>query len=248
MTFILKVTNPSQELVLSSDAKGLYCIGKAVLQTLVQPTGTASGAIPGRVAGYSKYRISWPTPVVFAVDLPLNKRVGITNVTQPSVGVWEVTCYCGDTADSYGFDSNQYQLDVWAYGLPQTPMTGMVFQILNQYDGSVSYDLTRPNPLFPRAYANPAARGSGMTIPSLSRPVVLGCPTTTSAGDNFMSTNHYSFDSTRSMWRRTSTTTVVEETVWLQRYEYNATQPNGNGAGYEPHSSPCFIIEGATLP
>lgn len=247
MSTVLKLTNPSNELVISSDAYGIYCIGKAALQTLVQPTaGSPTGPAPGKKGGYSVYRISWPTPVLFAVDLPLNKRAGILSITQPSAGVWEITCYCGDGVDAYGFDANQYALDVWAYGVPQSPQTGMVFQVFRK-DGTLAYDLTKPNPLFPRAYAVAAARGSGITIPSLSRPVIMGCPTSNFADSSFMSTNHWNYTVNHSVWRRDSATTVKEDVATLQRYEYSSVDPVGSSTD-DAFATPCFIIEGTTLP
>ena len=248
MTFILKVINPSNELVFDSNANGLYCVGKCTLQSLVQPnSNSATGPAPGKIAGYSTYRISWSGPVIFAIDLPLNKRVGILSVTQPSTGVWEVKCYCGDTQDAYLFDATQYQLDVWAYGLPTSASTGQVFQIFKT-DGTIAYDLTKPNLLFPRAYQEAAARGSGITIPSLTRPVIIGCPNSTDSQDINISTNHWAFYSNKSMWRRTSSTAVVEETVMLQRYEYSATDPNEGAAGTDTFVTRSFILEGSTLP
>lgn len=248
MSFILSIKNPANELVISNEAFGLYCIGKAVLQQLVQPNANSpTGGAPGKQAGYSTYRISWPGQVIFAVDLPLNRRVGILGVTQPSAGVWDIRCYCGDGADSYGFDATQYALDVWAYGVPQTPMTGMVFQVFKP-DGTLAWDLTRPNPLWPRGFAIGAARGGGITIPALTRPVIIGCPASSYSGDNAMTTKHYSYESTQSMWRRDTATTVREDTAMLQRYEYSATEPNGSGSGFDTYDTTCFILEGATLP
>jgi hypothetical protein len=122
----------------------------------------------------------------------------------------------------------------------------MVFQILRS-DGTLAYDLTKPNPLFPRAFVTAPGRGSGMTIPSLSRPVMIGCPTSFFSDSVSLSTNHWAFVSSRSMWKRDTTTTVKEEIAMLQRYEYSAIDPVG-GAGDEIFDTPGFIIEGATLP
>lgn len=247
MSFILKLSNPANELVISNEAFGLNCIGRAVLQQLVQPTGgSPTAGAPGKQGGYSTYRINWPGPVLFAVDLPLNRRVGILSVTQPAPGVWEIQCYCGAGADSYGFDATQYALDVWAYGVPQSPATGMVFQIFKP-DGTLAYDLTKPNPLFPRAFAVGPGRGAGITIPGLQRPVIIGCPTSYFRDDISVGSKRWALESSRSMWRRDSATTVREDVAMLQRYEYSATDPNG-GSGNEVFDTPCFIIEGATLP
>ncbi|WP_338761984.1 hypothetical protein [Massilia sp. METH4] len=247
MSTILKITNPANELVISSDGQGLHCIGRAGLVELVQASGSATARSPGRRAGYSRYRINWPGPVLFAVDLPLGKRVGILGAFQVSPGVWEVRCHCGTDADANQFDITQYALDVWAYGVPQTPQTGMVFQIFKP-DGTLAYDLTRPNILFPRAFALARARSSGITIPALTRPVIIGTPASTFSAEGAVGVHTYDYVSQRSMWRRESATVVKEDVVTLQRYQYFSEEPLGLGEGLELFNTPCFLIEGATLP
>lgn len=245
MSFLLKVTNPNQELVLSSDAKGMYCIGRAVYQGIVHPSGSPTGVSPGAQWGYSTYRISHPGPIIAAIDLPLNKHVGIVSVTQPLAGVWEITCYCGDTSDSYSFDTAQYPIDVWAFGVPATILNSSIGYI-RAADGSVAYDFSRPNLLFPRAHIV-VPQGGSATIPALTRPVALGCPTSNPSYDALVSTNRWAAVYFRGMWVRSSSTALATRLVVKQRWEYSDVDPIGISDG-DLYNTPAFILEGAMLP
>lgn len=246
MSFKLYVSNPNTgDLVVSSDAHGLYCVGKAALQgSVVQASGSATAGNPGRTWGYSTYRIAHAGPIIAAIDLPLNKRVGIISVTQPLAGTWDILCYCGDTADSYGFDTVQYAIDVWAFGTAQTALDSSIFRIWDS-SGNLSHDFSRPNLLFPRAYV--LSTGTGVTIPSLTRPVALGTPTSNQSFDQSVGTNHWAALYTRQMWLRTSSTAMNESVVSKQRWEYNAVDPFGYADG-DIYNTPCFILEGTTFP
>ena len=245
MSFGLKIVNPTNELVFSSEGKGLYCIGKATLQTLVQPSGSGTAASPGRVSGYSVYRISSAGQVIFAVDLPLNKRVGIKSVTQPSAGIWEITCWCGSGADADNIDTVQYELAVWAYGIPTS--AGSTFG-MNIYDANsnIAYDLTRTNPLFPRAFVE-ILTGSVVTIPSLTRAVAMGCSTKSALIVNSIGNNSWRYLGYHGLWQRTSSTSMSEVLACVQRYQFFSVEPSGQSDSY---SSPTrsFIIEGNLLP
>lgn len=253
MGYGLKITNPSGELVISSDAFGLYCIGKAVLQGSVgTATGTATSGSPGRTWGTSKYRISHDGPIICAIDTPVNKRVGIVGISQPSAGVWDIEAYCADTPDSYGIDGTYSALDVWAFGLPTTaPSTwGMA---LFTASGAPAYDLTRSNPLFPRASITSPAQASGTTvsssvaIPSLTRPVVLGHPVSATVSEALLGANHRAVFSRRSVWMRTSSTAIETRLTLAQRYEYFG--PDSLVDSFEDlFDTPAFILEGAGLP
>jgi hypothetical protein len=243
MSYGLKIINPSSELVISSDAKGLYCVGKATLQgSVVQPSGTAT-TLSGRDYGYSVYRISWSGPVLIAIDLPLNKRVAIISTTQVSSGVWEIVCSCGDTTDAYGFDT-QYAVDVWAYGFAPSTLSSYGLAL---YDtaGALSHDLTRPNLLYPRGYA--LGTTGAVTIPSLTRPVAIGCPSSWQVLDLALSFRHWGYLSTFDGWKRTSSTSMTIATISKRRYEYNAID-SALWADGDTQNTPCFIIEGNTLP
>jgi hypothetical protein len=247
MTYGLKILNPSGQFVLHSDAKGLYCLGKATLQgSVVQPSGSATGTTPGRVAGYSLYRISHPGDIVVAVDLPDGYYVGVDSITQPSSGVWEIKAFCGSSLDANNFIATQVQLDVWAYGLPQTNTPFNAYG-LALYDsaGNLSWDLTRPNPLFVKGYVDDAHSA----IPSLTRPVAIGPQATDITNDiaTGPTINDYAVEHFRGALRRVGTS-VGYAPVMVQRYRYtNAGEPLGLGNG-DIYPTSSFIVEGSLLP
>lgn len=246
MSYGLKITNPSGQLVLSSDAKGLYCIGRAALQgSVVQPSGTATSGYPGRTMGYSVYRISHGGPIIPAIDLPLNMRVSIVSVSQPSSGVWDITAYCGDTADSNGFDV-QYQVDVWAFGFPLSAPSGYGM-LIRDAGGNIAYDLTRPHLLFPRAFVNFPSDNSGVTIPSLSRAVVIGAPCSYRRLQGHPGFNTWDLTQQRAAYMRTSATAASTKNVSERKFRVFGPEDPGWGDS-ELYDTPSFILEGSGFP
>jgi len=243
----LRLRNGALELTLSTDAVGLVCIGKMTLQgSVVQPSGTATLDTPGRVAGYSKYRINSPTPIVVAIDLPESRRAGVISVLQVSTGVWEATCYCGDTPDANNIDTVQYQIAVWAFAV-STKYGARGTLLRNPATGQVAYDLSQPYPLFPRAAGVNLA--SPQTIASLTRPVILGAPADDFSAHGLASgtNNTYIFTYVLGTWRRTGGT-LTSENIIRQRYQYNATEPRDGSNGDIYNRCAYFLIEGALLP
>lgn len=244
----LRLRNGARELTLSTDAIGLVCIGKMALQgAVVQPTGVATLDTPGRVGGYSRYRINSPTPIVVALDLPLGRRVGVISVTQVSNGVWDAVCYCGSTPDANNIDTAQSQLDVWAFAASTKYGTRGVL-LRNPATGQVAYDLSQPYPLFPRGSG--ISTGTPQSIVSVSRPVVMGAP-----ADDFSShglapgtNNTFLFTQLLGTWTRTDASTLSSGTVVIQRYQYNATEARDGSNGDTYNRCAYFILEGAQLP
>ena len=245
MTFKLRFRNPGQDLVISGDARGLTCIGRATFQGVVQASGNATGPSPGRRWGYSTYRIAHDGPVIWALDMPLDSSIGIISSSEVSPGLWEVVCYCGSSLDAYQFDSVQSPLTVWAYGFASVLYNGGIRAAFYNANGTLAYDFSRPNPLFP--LASGVANGNVMTIPALTRPVVMGCPTSDPSYDPSAGPNRWRAEFYRGMWRRTSSTEIVEVMVAKQRWEYAATEPIGVDAGYISPTT-YLILEGALLP
>ena len=247
MSYGLRITNPSGELVLSSDAKGLYCIGKATLQgSVVQASGSFPSSYPGRQWGYSVYRISHAGPIIPAVELVLNKRVSILSVVESSSGVWDVTAYCGDTADADGFDTVQYAVDVWAYGLPLSAPSGYGMAIFNA-SGGCAYDLTRANPLFPRAYVVFPLDGTSMTLPSLAKPVAIGAPCGDRVLEERISANTWYTTTQRPAWLRTSST--VAGIVMVSKQKVRTFGPESPGFERDDRAeTPSFLLDGSGLP
>lgn len=246
MSYGLSIKNPSSQLVLDSNAKGLTCIGKATpYGAVVQTTGSATAASPGRRTGYSVYRINHSGDIIVATDLPLNKRVGIISITQPVAGTWEITCHCGDTPDADDFDTVEYALDVWAFGFIGA-IAGSYGLALYDSTGALSHDLSRPNMLFPRSYVPPSLTVNS-TIPSLTKPVAVGANWTNLISDNFVSGNTYSVETYRGSWKRTASTTLTSPQYRYQQYRYLDVEPRGLNDG-DVYPASCFILEGSTLP
>lgn len=246
MSYGLKITNPSGQLVLSSDAKGLYCIGKAALQgSVVQPSGVATNPSPGRVWGYSTYRISHGGPIIPAIDLPLNRWVSIVSVNQPFAGAWDISVHCGDSPDGDGFHT-QYQVDVWAFGFPLSAPSGYGMLIRDAGE-NIAYDLTKPNLLFPRAFVTFPADGSAVTIPALTRPVVIGACTSNRMLESNPAFNTWDNTRQRSTFKRTSSTSAGAP--WVTNQKFRTLGPDApdltDGALYD---TPSFILEGSALP
>ncbi|WP_219118964.1 hypothetical protein [Janthinobacterium sp. UMAB-56] len=245
MTFKLRFRNPGQDLVISADARGLTCIGRATLQAVVQASGNATGPSPGRRWGYSTYRIAHDGPVIWALDMPLGSSVGIISSSEVLPGVWEVVCYCGSSLDAYQFDSVQSPLAVWAYGFVSTLYNSGIRAAFYNANGTLAYDFSRPNPLFP--LASGTVNEEFVTIPALTRPVVLGCPTSDVSYDPSAGPNRWRAEFYRAMWRRTSSTAIAPVLVSKQRWEYSATEPIGVATGGISPTT-FIIIEGAYLP
>lgn len=246
MSYGLKIINPSNELVISSDAMGLYCVGKAVLQgAVVQPTGLATATFPGRKTGYSVYRINHPGQIIVALDLPLGKNVGLLGVTQPAAGVWEITAHCGDGPDADTFDTTEYALDVWAFGFAQSVAEGYGLALYTA-SGALAWDMSRANMLFPRAYV-PSSLTVNNAIPSLARPVVIGVDSTNVTYDSFVSGSTYSVRSLRGAWKRNAAANITNTQYAKQIYRYLDVEPRGLNEG-DIYPASGFILEGATLP
>lgn len=247
----LRITNPNNNvLVLDDRARGMYCVGKAVLQgTVVQPSGSDTDGAPGKLCGYSVYRIWHPYPVIFAFDLPEGRSVSIISVTQPAAGVWDVKMYCGGGSAANQFEATQYQVDVWAFGR-LTGLSAGSKQYIKDASGGIAYDFLASGILFPRAAVTLNYVSGGfspnVTIPALSRPVALGNPTSYSVTSELVGTKRYA-----DVWRfnalaRTGTS-LREVQVAKQRYEYNGADPQQSGDVFTA-PSPIFILEGSLLP
>jgi hypothetical protein len=246
MTYGLRIINPEGELVIDSEAFGLYCIGRGVLQgSVVPPTGTATGGSPGRRSGFSIYRITWSGgPIVVVFDLPLGKRVGIISVT-PGSGFFDVKMHCGDTPDAFDIDSIEYPIDIWGYAVAAHSPAGAYGLALFNSAGVQTWDFSQGLPLWPRGYI--AGPPDTYNIPSLFRPVAVGPPTTDWTVATLTAVKHYKVEHFRGAFRRTSGSIVAHTLFIEQRYELsNVDAPDVGEGDLYPCSS--FILEGNLLP
>lgn len=241
----LRIRNGVRELVMTSEGRLPYCLGKAVPQSLVQATGDVRNAAPGRVAGYQNYRVYHPGPILVAFDLPLGRNVGIVSMTNPSSGIWDIRAYCGAAPDAFGFEA-QYALDVWAFVIPgATPApNGLVLR--DPITGLIAADFGQHSPLYPRGSGVVGGAVTRINIPLLQRPVGIGMPLFWSTSESEGSRPElFDHEERRSFWRRTSGTELVTTSNVMQRYTTPAGDAHQDGMDGE---GIIFIIEGANLP
>ena len=246
MSIRLRINNGSQELVVSSEGRLPYCIGKAALHSIVQPAGRVPSAEPGRVAGYSIYRILHTGPILVAFDMPIGRHVGINRVTSPNPGVWEIEAYCGENPDEYGFDT-QYPVDIWIFGFSKSRASPLGLVLHDENDGSISADFTQDSPLFPRAFGDGFAAKNGISIPEMRRPVGIGMPGYAAILNTRERWSIYTMLHIEifSYWHRVSETLIKVGNKTAIRCMLDMEEDSKSifdGPG------PLFIIEGANLP
>lgn len=246
MSYGLKIMNPGNELVLSSDAKGLYCVGKGVLQGAVgQPSGNATGTYASRRTwGTSTYRVYSDGPIVAAIDVPVNTAVSVVRVMRPFAGAWDITCHAGVNPDVDQF-YQQVQIDVWGFGFVAS--VGGYGGAIYTKDGALAYDLSNPYPLLLRGYISTLTNQSA--IPALVRPVVLGFPFGNQIQETRLATNRYGVYQSRQSWGRSSANplSIGLSQYAVEKYQYTAiASQNLDTGGTDPAAA--FILEGADLP
>ncbi|MDQ2820677.1 MAG: hypothetical protein M3Y65_09815 [Pseudomonadota bacterium] len=182
MSYLLRITNPNtNELVLSDQAQGLVCVGRATLISMVQPSVTGNpvnGQAHAVTGGYQVYRLthSNSNPVLFAIDI-YQQFCRITSVSNPSPGVWDVTVYAVGGQQFYYGVRYQVEVRVWGFSWFNELLDPRIGSI-RRADGGIAYDFSRRNMLFPKGFGTapvPSAQ-STIAIPSLVNTVVLGTP------------------------------------------------------------------------
>jgi len=244
----LEIRNPTGQLVLSSAARGLYCLGKASQYFINQSSGT-SGTFTGKDSGVTKYRFTTPGPIIVAIDLPDGHYVGAIDLVEISTGVWEITLVHGTSLDSEGFITTQSYVDVWVYGVVpgSTPLGSYGLAIYNAA-GDLTWDLTQPNPLFIQKVLT-AAAGVGFstfTLPALSRPVVIGFPYMYQYLDERIGANTHHITVTRGVFKRTGSSLESTFVTTHKHQFFGPEDPVGNTTDINPIMS--MIVEGANLP
>lgn len=163
----LQIVNANGEFTVSTDAKFLHLLGKAVYQSTTQASGD-SNSIVGWQGGYSTYRLSigYDTTIYMAMDLPLGYVGSITGMDRIGVGEYIITVFC-----IYG--NSQVPVDMWAFGFAGVSSGNYGLQLFNAQKKLVA-DFGYSNHLFPRARVNAQSVGVDQTIPALARPAIIG--------------------------------------------------------------------------
>lgn len=248
MAYGLQIENPSGQLVISSEALGLFCYGKFSAYSSVGVSGTATSSAPGRQAGYQTYRLTTGNsdPIIIAMDLPSGVKVGIRSVTYIGSGVWELEAHSGDTADSDGFDTNEFYTDFWAYKSYSSSLSGSYGLALYDSSGTLTFDSNQGVPLMARDYvAGTGGLGSNFTISSLTKPAIIGYTPTNDTFVQHPGANTWNVIRRRGCWVR-SGTTVTKTTYTDQQYRvFGPDAPDSEDGIFD---QPGFTVEGAHLP
>lgn len=247
MNYGLQIKNPGQQVVINASGRGLYCLGKGTLISgPTQVSGLATGSNPGRRSGNSVYRVTFDptmTPVIAAIDVRQGFRSRILGMSVVSAGQVNISAYCGNAADGDNFDTNQVAVDVWLFGFINTMPSGYGLAIYRA-DGSVAYDLTKPNILLPRSRLS--TQFGNVTFPGVTRTVAIGNPGGFRQFDRFVSANSWSLLKQQYAWGRNDTS-FLKLFYSTQQFRYNNTEPQYGNEGADDFSN-GFIIEGAGLP
>lgn len=249
MAYGLQIINPgTNELVISSQGKGVYCLGKGVLTSLVQPSGNPADPSPGFSCGYGIYHFTGLPPFFI-----LGARVGPGYKTailewrtiDSAAGIYDIVAYHGRTPGANNIDTVQDANEIWAFApIPGGGRQSQWGLALYDSSGALSYDFTRPYLLSAVQYIP----GAGLTgIPALSKPVMLGMAGSAETLDSGVSFNRWAFTAVRGCWRMPSSTQIQGDQLVAQRYEYTATEPRGLDSGSDANQA-GFLIEGAFLP
>lgn len=261
MAFGLQISNPSGDLVVSSDAKMLHYLAKAVWQSTTQLSpGSGSSdpsqqTAPGTRAGYSTYQLTVPAGVKFllAIDLPTGsagtRMVGITGCAYLSTSggndIYRVTAYNGDQTFGSLFDYSQYPLDIWAFGFVNSTASNWGLALYDSA-GNLSADFTRAIPLFPK-FISDFKTTKTQTIPALTRPVLIGMPGYYWADIHEQGIGYlYTYIREVGLWNRSNATTLTCGTRYLQQHGCNEFPTNDEASTNGP--SVAILIEGSNLP
>lgn len=244
MGYGLRILNDSGELTVSSDAKVPYCLGRCNFEEIRQSPGSAYNEYPGKAAGFSRYRAWTNGPVIFGVNLPVGWYVCMVGAQEVSPNVWDVYISAGWQRDSDGYIIQQ-QIEVYAYGFAPTISESYGLALYDK-NGNLTSDLTRPNPLYPRAFINAPTVGQNYWMPGFGRAVIVGTPNTTSTEQAETYTGAYTYTNTdyTGMWYRPASDAI--SVIRIPTAKYMSYDPaayvavDGDNIG--------FILDGALLP
>ncbi|MED5596134.1 hypothetical protein [Janthinobacterium sp. P210006] len=234
----LRISNAMQELVVHSESRGTECIGKATLSHVEQPS--TSGGV--RTAGYSRYTFTSARPVLWAVDLPLGRRVGIVGTGYKN-GVYTIGAYCGGNPDYAGFDQ-QYAVDIWAFSTISAASSrgssgfGL---LLRNSNGAIAHDFAAPNITFPVAAGNVS---SAAYLPATGRPVAIGNSPYYDVDYIDREPGYIKVDSRQFLLRENDRVAYSTGLMFMSGL-MNGNPPEGSTVS-DP--SPFFVIDGQFLP
>lgn len=166
MSYGFQVENPSGGLVLSADGFGMNYIGKASFvqnEDAPELNGLYAG---GTYTQFKRYRINSSSPLVFPfLELSSANVCGVAKVEQ-GAGYWDFVIFNQNS-------SNVCQaINIYCFGRPTTRSSwGM--NLFNA-DGTLAWDIGSQRLLMFQGVVDFGLNQTSATIPSLTKPAVLG--------------------------------------------------------------------------
>lgn len=232
--FLLR--NQHGELVVHRESRGTQCIGRATITGIVQPWSEADGS---RNAGYSTHAFTSSQPILWAIDLPVGRRVGVVS-TGYANGVYRLGVYCGANPDSAGFDQ-QFAVDVWAFAT-LTSAGGARGLRLRNGDGVITHDFSMPNITFPLAAGD---LQTAAQLPALGRPVAIGHSPYYDVQFESNEVDYVKSDRRQFLLRGSDNVVAYSPGVIYRSGAMSGNPPAGS-TFTDP--SPFFVIDGTLLP
>ena len=234
----LRIRNQHNDLVVDSDTYGSHCIGRATFVSMQQPHSSGGGT----VAGSSIYRFTSTRSILWVIDLPVDRRVGILK-TDYANGVHTLTAYCGYNAAEDGDFDQQEQVTIWAFTTITERIADAGLLLRHSVTNQVTHDFGAPALTFPLALGG---LNSGVVVTSVARPAALGASPYYEAtyepgtGGQYIKTDYRRF-----LVRRVSGAIAYAPTLVLRSGIMSGALPPDTVYS-EP--SPFFIVDGTNLP
>lgn len=233
-----RLRNQHNELVVDADAYGTHCIGRAAFVSMQQPYSSGGG----KVAGSSTYQFASSRMILWVIDLPVDRRVGILK-TDYAGGVHTLTAYCGFNAAENGDFDQQEQATIWAFTTITERVASAGLLLRHSVTNQVTHDFGAPALTFPLALGG---LDSGVLVNSVVRPVALGASPyyevtyEAGTGGQYIRTDYRRF-----LVRRADGSIAYTPTLVLRSGLVSGSLPPDTVYS-EP--SPFFVIDGTSLP
>lgn len=244
----LRIVNAAGTLILDRNARSLNFLGKVAAGsgTTTAATGNIS-TTTGRLAGYTDYSFTSAvgTPVLAFVAVPAGRIVRCASqiVTGSTM---DVRVYCGDDPNDVNGFQQQYQTDVYVFGLLSSA-TGVGLKLRDDA-GNLTHVFTDTDgvPLYPRGRVTESGASidviSTRTIPSLTKPAVCGFPNPTRITDQSLGGGQYRHTNWSYGWKWAGSTGLV-----LAEYRELVWTDDGPAPITSPAASESILIEAAAL-
>ena len=182
MAFGIKITNPSGELVLSSDTYFPVYLGRATFVSTTQPSGVGSASTGTGTGGHSTLTFSYAGQIVPVLVLPSGFRGAIYACTQVG-STWTISASYTDGSTVTDLTSPAASMyiqsapTVFVFGFPLS-LGGAYGMAIYNAAGALVGDLTRQPLVIRQRVFIPAAVNTA-SVPALTLPGIVGRATDT---------------------------------------------------------------------